>query len=69
MLHLYQVLRQKEMDLERVRNEVQALKFVIPLLQEEAESTESASPVSDSQNRHSGGRGIKSSAAKRDFSI
>ena len=30
----YQVLSQKEMDIERVRKEIQALHFVIPLLAE-----------------------------------
>src|ERR1700741_5438914 len=29
---LYQVLRQKEMDIERVRKEIEALQFVIPML-------------------------------------
>ena len=30
----YQVLRQKETDIERVRKEIEALRFVIPLLAE-----------------------------------
>jgi hypothetical protein len=57
MHDLYQVLRQKEMDLERVRNEIEALKFVIPLLREEADRTERVSPVSAVQSRRSGPRG------------
>ena len=35
MKDLYQVLSQKEMDIERVRKEIKALHFVIPLLAEE----------------------------------
>jgi hypothetical protein len=34
MRNLYEVLRQKEMDLTRVRQEVEALRFVAPLLLE-----------------------------------
>jgi hypothetical protein len=37
MKDLSQVLRQKELDIERVRKEVKALHFVIPLLAEEAD--------------------------------
>jgi hypothetical protein len=33
----YQVLSQKEMDIERVRREIEALHFVIPLLAEDAD--------------------------------
>jgi hypothetical protein len=33
----YQVLRQKETDIERVRKEIEALHFVIPLLAEDAD--------------------------------
>lgn len=32
MRNLYEVLRQKEMDLERVRGEIEALRFIVPLL-------------------------------------
>ena len=35
MKDLYQVLRQKELDLERTRKEIEALRSVIPLLSEE----------------------------------
>jgi len=43
----YQVLSQKEMDIERVRREIEALHFVIPLLAEDADWIErgQASPV------------------------
>lgn len=34
MKDIYDVLRQKETDLERVRGEIEALRFVIPLLTE-----------------------------------
>lgn len=34
MKDVFAVLRQTEMDLARVRNEIQALRFVIPLLSE-----------------------------------
>jgi len=37
MKDLFQVLRQKELDIERVRKEIEALHFVIPLLAEEAD--------------------------------
>jgi hypothetical protein len=37
MKDLSQVLRQKELDVERVREEIEALHFVIPLLAEEAD--------------------------------
>ena len=70
MNDLHQVLRQKEMDLQRVRNEIEVLKFVIPLLREDADGTERASPVPASQSRHNGGGGVKSWAAEREpFSI
>lgn len=46
MTDFYQVLRQKEMDIERVRREIEALRFVIPML---AEDTQPVSvPVSPS---------------------
>jgi hypothetical protein len=44
MKDLYQVLRQKEMDIERVRRELEALRFVIPLLAEDADSVSKAQP-------------------------
>jgi hypothetical protein len=37
MKDFFQVLRQKELDIERVRKEIEALHFVIPLLAEEAD--------------------------------
>ena len=37
MKDLSQVLSQKEMDIERVRKEIKALHFVIPLLAEDAD--------------------------------
>ena len=40
MKDLYQVLSQKEMDVERVRREIKALHFVIPLLAENADWSE-----------------------------
>ena len=40
MRDLYQVLRQKEMDLERIRREIEALRSVIPLLSDESERAE-----------------------------
>ena len=40
MNDLSQVLRQKEMDIERVRKEIKALHFVIPLLAEDADRFE-----------------------------
>jgi len=40
MKDLSQVLSQKEMDIERVRKEIKALHFVIPLLAEDADRLE-----------------------------
>jgi len=37
MKNVYEVLRQKEMDLTRVRQEVEALRYVAPLLSEQRE--------------------------------
>ena len=37
MTDLYQVLRQKEMAIERVRKEIEALQFVIPMLVEDTQ--------------------------------
>jgi len=45
MRDLYQVLRQKELDLERTRAEIEALRSVIPLLSEEMERNEKARPT------------------------
>ena len=44
MRDLYQVLRQKELDLERTRKEIEALRSVIPLLSEELERGEKPRP-------------------------
>jgi hypothetical protein len=38
MKDVYQVLREKELDVTRVRQEVEALRFAIPLLEEGADS-------------------------------
>jgi hypothetical protein len=64
----YQVLSQKEMDIERVRREIEALHFVIPLLAEDADWIErgQASPPSDSQFRGTGTAGVKGWARRED---
>ena len=51
-----QVLSQKERDIERVRREIKALRFVIPLLAEDADWIENglALPPSASQFRGTG---------------
>ena len=58
MRDLYQVLRQKELDLERTRQEIEALRSVIPLLAEEAERGEKSRPTlasSPTQTRRTSG--------------
>ena len=45
MRDIYQVLRQKELDLERLRQEIDALRFVTPLLSEDPESDKNARPA------------------------
>jgi len=40
MKNVYEVLRQKEMELARLEKEVEALRLVAPLLSEEKESTD-----------------------------
>ena len=40
MRDIYQVLRQKELDIERIRKEIDALQAVIPLISEESERGE-----------------------------
>ena len=47
MTDLYQVLRQKEMAIERVRQEIEALQFVIPMLAEDEQPV--SAPVSPSR--------------------
>lgn len=66
MKDLSQVLSQKEMDIERVRKEIKALHFVIPLLAEDADWIENglASPVSAPQFRRSGTAGVKLRVSK-----
>jgi hypothetical protein len=44
MRDLYQILRQKELDLERTRKEIEALRSVIPLLAEEMERGDKGRP-------------------------
>ena len=52
MKDLYQVLRQKELDLERIRKEIEALRFVTPLLSEDTEADKSTRPAATpSQSR------------------
>jgi hypothetical protein len=50
----HQVLSQKERDIERVRKEIQALRFVIPLLAEDADRIELGLAVPRSQFRENG---------------
>lgn len=61
MKDLSQVLSQKERDVERVRKEIEALHFVIPLLAEDADRIEHglASPRSASQSRGTGTAGVQ----------
>ena len=47
----YQVLSQKEMDIERVRREIEALHFVIPLLAENADWVENGLALPGSHSR------------------
>jgi hypothetical protein len=61
MKDLSQVLKQKKMDLERVRKEIEALQFVIPLLADDADWIENglAAPLSASQVRGTGTAGVQ----------
>ena len=61
MKDVYQVLSQKERDIERVRKEIEALHFGIPLLAEDADWVELglASPRSASQFRGTGTAGVQ----------
>ncbi len=52
MKDVYQVLRQKELDLERTRQEIEALRSVIPLLSEEMERGEKGRPSLASSIQH-----------------
>jgi len=55
MRNVYEVLRTKELDLQRVRVEVEALRLIAPLLSERAEhvmrETEVSSPTQPAKNR------------------
>jgi hypothetical protein len=51
MKNVFAVLREREMDLVRVREEVEALRFVIPLLAEEAASASVMKDVSTISSR------------------
>lgn len=62
MKDLYQVLEQKEMEIEHVRRQIAALHFVIPLLAEDADWIEHgpAPLLSASQFRGTATVGVKS---------
>jgi hypothetical protein len=45
MKNVYEVLRQKEMELTRLEKEVEALRLVAPLLSEEKEMSDMAKPA------------------------
>jgi hypothetical protein len=56
---LRQILREKELDLARVRNEVQALHLVVPLLAEEQDWLEHGlAPPASSQSLGTGTGGV-----------
>jgi hypothetical protein len=48
MTNPYQVLRQKEMDIDRLRKEIEALQLVIPMLAEDTQPV--SAPVSPSRS-------------------
>ena len=52
MKDVYQVLREKELDVTRVRKEVEALRFAIPLLAEGADSMNFAAPAPQLPSGH-----------------
>jgi hypothetical protein len=54
MKDLYQVLEQKKTEIERVRREIEALHFVIPLLAENADWVENGLTLPDSHSRETG---------------
>jgi len=54
MKDLYQVLEQKKMEMERVRREIEALHFVIPLLAEDADWIDNGLASPGSQFRETG---------------
>jgi hypothetical protein len=53
MKDVYQVLREKEMDVMRVREEVEALRFAIPLLEEGEDSMNVVAPAPQLPSGHS----------------
>ena len=58
MRDLYQILRQKELDIERIRREIEALQSVIPLLSDDIDRGEKGRPAfvsTTSQSRRNGG--------------
>ena len=54
MKDLYQVLEQKKTEIERVRREIEALHFVIPLLAENADWVEDGLALPGSHSRETG---------------
>jgi hypothetical protein len=50
----YQVLEQKKAEIERVRREIEALQFVIPLLAENADWVENGLALPGSHSRETG---------------
>lgn len=50
MKNVYEVLRQKEMELTRLEKEVEALRLVAPLLSEEKESMDTVKPLATAVN-------------------
>jgi hypothetical protein len=54
MKDLHQVLEQKKMEIERVRREIEALHFVIPLLAEDADWIDNGLALPASQFRETG---------------
>jgi hypothetical protein len=54
MKDLYQVLEQKKTEIERVRREIEALHFVIPLLAEKADWVENGLALPGSHSRETG---------------
>ena len=50
----YQVLEQKQTEIERVRREIEALHFVIPLLAENADCVENGLALPGSHSRETG---------------
>lgn len=58
MKDLYQILREKELDIERVRKEIEALRFVTPMLSEDGDTDKNVKPslvAASSQSRRIGG--------------